>query len=179
VSAVRFLSIPAALIRPFLFSLFMTVDERHIRAAQGFIDLDLHEDAVRELEGLSAEGRGRFDAIETRLLCELHVQNWGEGLRLGQLLCELEPKSHVGYVHSAYCLHEMGCTKEAVLQLERGPASLKTKALYYYNLGCYHTQLGDLDKALGLLQRSFELDDGLRRAARRDPDLQPLLGQLL
>jgi tetratricopeptide (TPR) repeat protein len=156
----------------------MTADERHIRAAQGFIDLDLADDALAELAALSVEAASSKEAVETRLLCELNAKHWAAALRLAERLCEMEPGSHVGYVHAAYCLHELGRTHDAVLQLESGPASLRNKSLYYYNLGCYHTQLGNLEKALGLLRKSFEMDDNLRRAAKRDPDLQPLVNQL-
>jgi tetratricopeptide (TPR) repeat protein len=156
----------------------MTTDERHIRAAQGFIDLDLADDALAELAALTPEAAQTTEAIETRLLCELNAKHWSAALQLAERLCQTEPSSPVGYVHAAYCLHELGRTHDAVRQLEKGPSSLHNKSLYYYNLGCYHTQLGNLEKALGLLRKSFEMDETLRRAAKRDPDLQPLVNQL-
>jgi hypothetical protein len=62
--------------------------------------------------------------------------------------------------------------------LENGPPVLREKSVFYYNLGCYYAQLGNVGKAVPLLRRSFELDSSLRKTAKRDPDLLPILAQL-
>jgi tetratricopeptide (TPR) repeat protein len=153
----------------------MTAEERHISAAQGYVELALYEDALREIDALSHEAHMRPDTVETRLLCYLHYRDWEQALTLALLLCELTPEDACGYVHAAYCLHEQCRTEEAVEMLESGPPGLREKAIFYYNMACYHTQLGSLGKAKVLLERSFELDTNLRRSAQRDPDLKPLL----
>jgi hypothetical protein len=43
------------------------------------------------------------------------------------------------------------------------PGHLKTKPVYYYNLGCYLARLGQDERALQLLKQSFEMDGDLRR----------------
>lgn len=152
----------------------MNDTERRIMAAQGYVELGLFEDARAELGSLPAAAAGRPDALELSILCQMGEQHWAEALALTQKLCELEPEEPGGFIHAAYCLHELGRTEEALDLLARGPATLRTKSVYYYNLGCYLACLGQDEKALNLLKQSFEMDGSLRSHARKDPDLDRL-----
>jgi tetratricopeptide (TPR) repeat protein len=156
----------------------MTELERRILAAQGYVELDLHREAREALSHLSAEALDRPDVIEILVLCLMGEQRWAEGLALAQKLREAEPSEPGGYIHAAYCLHELGQTQEALDLLARGPAVLRTKPVYYYNVGCYLACLGENDQALKLLEQSFEMDGSLRRHARKDPDLDGLRQKL-
>lgn len=156
----------------------MTEWDRRIMAAQGYVELGLHEEAQVELSALPAALAERVDVIELTLLCQMHDHRWAEGLVLAQRLCLLEPDQPGGFIHAAFCLHELGRTAEALDLLSCGPATLRTKPVYYYNLGCYLARLGQEEKALQLLKQSFEMDGDLRRDARRDPDLHGLRQKL-
>ncbi len=156
----------------------MTEWDRRIVAAQGYVELDLHDEAQRELLHLPADQQNRVDVIEIRVLCHMHEQQWAEALKLSPKLCCLQPDEPGGFIHAAFCLHELGRTEEALDLLSRGPSSLRTKPVYYYNLGCYLARLGQNEKALQVLKQSFEMDGDLRRDARRDPDLHNLRKQL-
>ncbi len=152
----------------------MTELERHIQAAQGYIELGLHAEARQELSDLPPEVLARPDVIEILVLCFMGERRWAEGLQLTQQLRQLEPMEPGGFIHAAYCLHELGQTREALDLLARGPAVLRTKPVYYYNVGCYLACLGENDQALKLLEQSFEMDGSLRSHARKDPDLKGL-----
>lgn len=156
----------------------MTEWDRRILAAQGYVELGLHDEARVELAPLPPKEQNRVDVIEVTVLCHMNDHCWVEALALAQKLCRLEPDQPGGFIHSAFCLHEMGRTQEALDVLARGPATLKTKPVYYYNLGCYLARLGQEEKALQLLKQSFEMDGDLRRDARKDPDLHGLHGKL-
>jgi tetratricopeptide (TPR) repeat protein len=156
----------------------MTEWDRRITAAQGYVELGLHEEARAELAALPADLHDRVDVIELTLLCHMHDQRWVEALALAQMLCRVEPDQPGGFIHAAFCLHELGRTSEALDVLARGPATLRTKPVYYYNLGCYLARLGQEEKALQLLKQSFEMDGDLRRDARHDPDLHGLRQKL-
>ena len=156
----------------------MTEWDRRILAAQGYVELGLHEEAQAELAALPVGFDERVDVIELTLLCQMHEHRWAEGLLLAQKLCHLEPDQPGGFIHAAFCLHELGRTHEALDLLSCGPATLRTKPVYYYNLGCYLARLGQEEKALQLLKQSFEMDGDLRRDARHDPDLLGLRQKL-
>lgn len=156
----------------------MTESERRIQAAQGYVELGLHSEAREELSQLSAIAAERPDALEISALCFMGEARWAEALPLTQKLCQMEPKEPGGYIHAAYCLHELGQTHEALDLLARGPAALKAKPVYYYNVGCYMAKLGQKDQALKLLEQSFEMDGSLRSYAKKDPDLASLREKL-
>ncbi len=156
----------------------MTDAERRIVAAQGYVELGLFEEARAELDVLPAELHDRVDVIEISLLCLMGRHLWAQALALATRLCQQEPAEPGGYIHAAFCLHELGNTAEAVDMLSRGPVSLRTKPVYYYNMGCYHARLGHFEKAIVYLERAFEMDGELRLHAKKDPDLDTLRAQL-
>lgn len=156
----------------------MTESERRIIAAQGYVELGLYEEAEAELSALPVTMRERVDVIEILLLCLMGRHQWKEAHALAARLCQQEPAEPGGFIHAAFCLHELGRTAEAVAVLSDGPAALRTKAVYYYNIGCYHARLGNFDQSLSYLERAFEMDGDLRQHARRDRDLDCLRAQL-
>ncbi len=152
----------------------MTELNRRIAAAQGYVELGLHAEAREELAALPVAAHGRVDVIEITLLCLMGERRWEEAFALAAKLCQQEPSEPGGFIHAAFCLHEMNRTAEALDFLGRGPASLRTKPEYFYNMGCYHAKLVEVDKALRYLRQAFDLDPSLRRFARKDADLAAL-----
>lgn len=156
----------------------MTDIERRIIAAQGYVELGLFAEAREELDALPEKMLNRTDVVELTVLLLMGEQRWEEALAHSRRLCAAEPDEPGGFIHAAYCLHEMGRTREAVDVLIRGPASLQGKAVFFYNMGCYRARLGELDAAVEMLQAAFSKDGSLRRAARRDPDLDAVRPRL-
>jgi predicted Zn-dependent protease len=157
----------------------MTELDRRILTAQGYMELGLFEDAHSELVSLPKEAWDRPEVMETWVLLQMGEQHWQAALDMCRRLIELQPKVASAYIHAAYCMHEMGQTREALEFLQNGPRSLHSKSVYFYNLGCYCAKLGKMDEARVLLEKSFEIDNGLRRVAKKDPDLADLRSQLL
>ncbi len=157
----------------------MTELDRKILTAQGYMELGLFEEARTELVALPKEAWDRAEVLETWVLCLMGEKRWQEALEMSTRLCVLQPKEPSGFIHSAYCLHELGRTAEALELLQGGPRSLRAKAVFFYNLGCYCAKLGRVEEARKLLEKSFEMDNGLRRVAKKDPDLAELRSQLL
>jgi tetratricopeptide (TPR) repeat protein len=93
-------------------------------------------------------------------------------------LCDMNPNQPFGFVHAAFCLHELGRTTEAKQTLLDGPASLLDEPVYYYNLACYDTVLGNLEQAKVYLRASFRLDKTFQQLAKKDPDLQRIRDEL-
>ena len=157
----------------------MTELDRKILTAQGYLELGLFEDARTELVALPKQAWELVEVLETWVLCLMGEKRWEEALEMSSRLCVMQPKEPGGFIHSAYCLHELGRTAEAMDLLQGGPRSLRTKPVFYYNLGCYCAKLGRVDEARKLLEKSFEMDNGLRKVASKDPDLAEVRSQLL
>ncbi len=149
-------------------------NQRLLVAAQGYSELGLPDLALAELALISADAQGEPLVIETQLSVLMQAKRWRDALPVGQELCRIVPDKPTGFIHSAFCLHELGNTKGARELLLSGPQVLKADATYHYNLACYEAKLGNLDAARAHLDVSFAMDKKLKAYAMEDPDLEVL-----
>ena len=146
--------------------------DKILLAAQGYIELDMPEEAIRELDSLPAEDRQREPALQLRLFVVMRSRQWQRALDVCEAMRSATPEIVTGYIHGAFCLHEMGRTAEARKLLLAAPSHLRKEPTYHYNLGCYAAVLGELEEARHHLTASFELDKKFRDIALQDPDLR-------
>jgi predicted Zn-dependent protease len=145
--------------------------ERSLSAAEGYLQLEMPDEAMREIESLPRNVRDGQHAAELELAAEMMRKHWNRGVDLARLLCRLQPSKKAYYLHAAFCLHETGDTLAAKSFLMSGPKSLMKDALFHYNMGCYSAVLGDVEEAQRHLRQAFELDASLRETAKTDKDL--------
>lgn len=152
----------------------MTPFERTLLAAQGYFELEMLADSISELDTLAFTDQLRAEVLELRVLVLMKGGRWNEALRACEKLCAVVPEASIGYIHAAFCLHELGRTLEAKEVLLEGPPEIVNEATYHYNLACYECALGNLDTARAYLDTSVSMDEKLREYAKADPDLKPL-----
>jgi predicted Zn-dependent protease len=148
--------------------------ERTLLAAQGYSELSMFDDAIAELESLPEEAAKVSTVIELRTVILMQARRWKPALLASRELCRAEPEKTSGFIHAAFCLHELGRTAEARDALLAGPSTLHAEATFHYNLACYECALGHLDLARLHLEKSIELDKKMRDFAKTDPDLAAL-----
>jgi predicted Zn-dependent protease len=149
-------------------------DQRLLVAAQGYSELGLPELALAELRLITGEGQHDPVVVETRLAILMQAKRYKEALPAAKELCALCPDRTAGFIHVAFCLHELGQTGAARDLLVNGPQALKAEATYHYNLACYEAVLGNYIEARAHLDVSFAMDKKLRDYAHTDPDLAVL-----
>jgi tetratricopeptide (TPR) repeat protein len=152
--------------------------ERSLLSAQGYIELEMPDEALREIDALSPKDQLREEVLQTRLFIVMRARRWDQALSVCARLRATNPEGATGYIHGAFCLHEIGRTLEAKQLLLKGPTSLLGEPTYYYNLGCYDAVLGNLDDAKRHLETSFQMDKKFREVAKLDPDLKAVHGLL-
>jgi tetratricopeptide (TPR) repeat protein len=152
--------------------------ERVLLSAQGYIELEMPDEALREIDALSPKDQLREEVLQMRLFVVMRAKRWEQALSVCARLRAISPAGATGYIHGAFCLHEMGRTLEAKQLLLEGPASLLSEPTYHYNLGCYDAVLGNLDEAAQHLETSFQMDKKFREIAKYDPDLKAVHGIL-
>ena len=152
--------------------------EQIVRIAEGYSELGMLEDALGELGQLDAEQQERLEVLRMRVDILLRKQDWEDALRLSLRFSAVNPNQPYGYVHAAFCLHELGRTSEAKQTLLDGPASLLDEPVYYYNLACYDTVLGNIEQAKVYLRASFRLDKSFKAMAKNDPDLKQIRDEI-
>ena len=148
--------------------------EKTLLAAQGYAELGMFDDALAELDSLPEKGQRDPTAMELRLGVLMQARRWKPALTISRRLTRAFPDKNIGYIHTAFCLHELGKTEEARSALLNGPQTLHTEPTFHYNLACYECHLGNMDLARVHLDRSFQLDKKFRDFAKSDPDLQAL-----
>ncbi len=148
--------------------------EKTLLAAQGYTELGMFDDGLAELDTLPDKARRDPTAIELRLGILMQARRWKNALTVSRQLTRAVPDKNIGYIHTAFCLHELGKTTEARTVLLTGPATLHSEPTYHYNLACYECHLGNMELARVHLDRSFQLDKKFRDFAKTDPDLQAL-----
>lgn len=148
--------------------------ERTLLAAQGFAELGMFDDALEELDLLPLPLQDHPGTVELRLMILMQAKRWEHALISSRALCRVAPEKNMGYLHTAFCLHELGSTIEARATLLSGPETLHTDPTYHYNLACYECVLGNLDLARLHLEKSIAIDKKFREFARTDRDLDPL-----
>jgi Flp pilus assembly protein TadD len=156
----------------------MDPHDRIIIAAHGYLELGMFRDVWRELDSLPVSQRERSEVLELQALSLMGEQRWQEALETARRLRMLRPNDPGGFIHEAYCLHELGRTREALDTLLQGPDSLQEKPVFFYNAACYRAQLGEMDDAVKLLGLAFKMDGSLRKSAKHDPDLKSLKDKL-
>jgi hypothetical protein len=142
-----------------------------IRAATGWLELGMPDDALQELKGLTGDDRSGRKALELKLAAEMAKMDWQEGSDTALELCEQAADEPDYFLSAAYCLHEIGMTHEARACLLRGPSILHELPVFHYNMACYLWTLDDKDAAKSHLAKAVKMDESFLESARTDRDL--------
>ena len=154
------------------------VNIKIFQAAQGYMELGMMDDALAELDTLPIAVQERTEVLHLRLFIHMQARRWHEALKISRIVCRVQPDDTPGFIHAAFCLHELGRTTEAKDLLLGGPSALLSEATYHYNLGCYDAALGNIEDAQAHLRVSFKLDKKFREFAKTDPDLRAVWDSL-
>lgn len=149
---------------------------RTLLAAQGYCELSMFDEALDELGTMPVDAQQHPTAVELRLVVLMQAKRWKAALATGRELTQAAPEKSIGFIHTAFCLHELGKTEEARTLLLSGPETLHGEPVFHYNLACYECVLGNLDLARAHLEKSIVLDKKFRDYAETDPDLKALRG---
>jgi hypothetical protein len=142
-----------------------------LRAATGWLELGLADEALYELQSLPAEEQRGREALEVKLVALMECRSWNMASETARLLCLMAKNEPEFFLRAAFCLHETGDTLAACNQLLRGPKTLFEMAVFHYNLACYLWTLGEGPRARSHLKQAITMDDSFRNAARDDRDL--------
>ncbi len=164
--------VPVGLHRPGIcFSFQKMVVTKTLRAATGWIELGLADEALYELHSLPFDEQTGREFLEVKLAAQMECQSWNGASETARLLCLKAANEPVFFLRAAFCLHETGDTLAACNQLLRGPKTLFDMPLFHYNLACYLWTLGEGDRARSHLKQAITMDGSYQETAREDRDL--------
>jgi Flp pilus assembly protein TadD len=145
-----------------------------LRAASGWLDLGLADEALFELQSLPTKDQTSKNVLEVKVHAQMEIQSWNAASETARLLCVQEPQNAEFFLRAAFCLHETGDTLAARNWLLRGPKTLLELPAFHYNLGCYLWVLGERKVARDHLAQAFSMDESLQDFALQDRDLSGL-----
>ena len=88
-----------------------TADERHLMAAEGWLDLGDCQSANDELEAITPEMRAHPAVLRMRVRIYLEAKKWKLVLAVAETLAAQSPDDLDGWIHRSFALHELQRTQ--------------------------------------------------------------------
>ena len=158
------------------------LDVHLVRAAEGWLELNLPNEAEAELAQLSPAAQTHPLVLQALWQLHAHQHRWALAHTVAKLLVQTFPGDVNGWVHRAYAARRMagGGLQAAWDALRPAVEFFHQETIVPYNLACYACQMGNLDAARHWLGRAREIAakeksrEAIKQMALADPDLAPL-----
>lgn len=147
---------------------------RALNAADGYLYFGMFTEALEEIESIHASERDEPSVLLARIRLLLHKKQWKSAEVLSQHGAGLHPNEGEFTVQRAFALHQMRKGDKAIEVLMSAPDWIRRTGILHYNLACYEARLGDLSIAKQCIDAAIQINEGIKKNARLDPDLQAL-----
>ncbi|MEZ6046606.1 MAG: hypothetical protein R3C11_13740 [Planctomycetaceae bacterium] len=147
---------------------------RVLKAAEGYLELELPDQALRELDQIKSPDE---------LRCQYHILRAEAFRQRGEFEAALlsyhkshcgEPANLIVLMGMAWCYKRTGQLHRSIQMMKRALEIEPENALIQYNLACYYSLDHDKPQALSWLGRAFRLDRSLVKLVSDETDFDPL-----
>jgi tetratricopeptide (TPR) repeat protein len=155
-------------------------DNKHLEAAQGWLDLGSHVEANEELEHIEAQNRAHPDVLQVRWLVYAKAGKWDACLDIATALIKITPDRRFGWLHRAFSLDKLGQVVEAKEVLLKTVDMFGPNSTFAFHLACFCARLGQVDEAKDWVLTAAELAEDaetlkrLRLRVLDEPALAPI-----
>jgi predicted Zn-dependent protease len=153
-------------------------NQRHLQAAEGWLELGSPLEANEELEKITPAFRIHPDVLELRHEIYAREFKWDACRDIARALTQVAPDRVSGWLHLSYATRRAtnGGLQAAWDILFPVVEKFPNEPTVLYNLACYACQLGNLKEAEAWLHKSYSVGDPqkIKLAALNDADLEPL-----
>jgi len=132
------------------------------------------KDANDELDKITPERRADPEVFEIRHYIHMEAKKWPMAAEIARRLTILKPNDSGWKINWAYATRRaesIEAAKKILLDAEKHHSQ---DAQIKFNLGCYMSQLGDLEAARAYVKKAIDLDQSFQKQALEDPDLEPI-----
>ena len=136
-------------------------DRRHLKAAEGWLELGNVFEANEELENITPQMKAHPDVLCLRWQIYADAKKWEMAAEVARGISITVPDSPFGWIHWAYSLHELKRTKEAYEIVNSVVAKFPDEFMMRYNLACYSCRLGNLKEAKLWLEKAIVSGHGV------------------
>jgi tetratricopeptide (TPR) repeat protein len=152
-------------------------EQRHVTAAQGFVELGMFLDADAELDRVDPICRQLPEVLGVRARIYGALKKW-ELLATVTKRLWASTNEPAWLAELANALRQSGAIESAKAVLLSAVEEHPGNALFQFQLACYECQLGELEVAKARLTHAFKLDPSLRARALDDRDLEAIWSAL-
>lgn len=153
-------------------------DQLHLRAADGYIDLGMFEAANAELEEIDPFCRHAPEVLLARANIYHGLKKWELMGVVAKKLVKWNPDEPGYFVDLAYATRRAESIHMAHAILTQAAELHPKDKMIQFNLACYESQLGNIDRAKAHLTSATKIDAKFSAIALDDPDLEPLWASL-
>jgi tetratricopeptide (TPR) repeat protein len=151
-----------------------TIDQKHLRAAEGFVSLGMYLDADSELDNIDPLCRATPEVLAVRLEIYSGLKKWELMQVVAEKLANYDPANVQWAIALAYATRRADSIQKAREILSNALRSHPDEPTIRYNLACYECQLGNLAIATEHLTQATKANAKFKLMALDDPDLEPL-----
>lgn len=145
---------------------------RALRAALGYAELGLYDEALAELDAGRVDDSAEVDGL--RLMILRRAGRWTEMRDRARQKTETDQGNYEWWIHWADATrHAEGLVKGRSI-LERAAAKFPGNGHILFQLACYSAQLGELERARHHLVEAVKADERWADVFHVDRDLEPL-----
>jgi tetratricopeptide (TPR) repeat protein len=147
---------------------------RKLASAEGYLELEMPEKAMEILESRPTWGTLQFEASLLTGEALRLLQRYREALSPLERAAALRP-GHIGVaIALGWCYKRTHRLAQAIDALERAERAHPDEPLIHYNLACYWSLAGNLERALVELGMALDLDGDLRDKIAGESDFDAL-----
>lgn len=147
-------------------------EQRHVDAAQGFVDLGMLVDADAELDRIDPFCRHLPEVLEVKVQIYSALKKWELVQVVAKSLWESDPDEPKWVAIWADALRQSEAVESAKSILLDAVEHHPTCALLHYRLACYECLLGEIEVAKTRLGHALTLDTSLRANALNEAALE-------
>ena len=145
---------------------------KRLKAASGYLDLEMAEEALAELEPIEIEGLRPLNWLRAAALIKLGHYESAE--RIYRDVLRKYPDDIQAAVGRAWCLKRLGRLDAAIRTLEKSVRLNPREAILQYNLACYHALSTDKARCLSRLGVAIRLDRSFATLVEEETDFDDI-----
>lgn len=148
-----------------------------LKEAEGYLELDLPEQALATLERAGEGGTFRGHVLYLRGEALRALERYAEAADALREAADLSPSNVSIWLALGWCYKRtdrLELAIDALQQAQHTDPDPATAALLLYNLACYWSLAGKKERALSSLAGAFALDAHYRDLVGSEPDFDPL-----
>lgn len=148
---------------------------RTLEAAVGYFELGMADEALRELDTLTAEDQREEEVLELRSVLNQHLGRWEAASHCCEALCRVQGADPDRFIAWATCLFELGEVAACKAALLQAPPSARCHPLWNFHMACYEAILGQSIPATQHAHACLALDPALHAMVENNTHLKHLI----